>query len=342
MSRLLPYTQFHTEDLPTRDRLPVWRESISVLYDVAPADERPADQFQAAVGAYLAGGLFASQVYFTEQRFERSRKKLAADGIDHYQIQLYESGGEANTAEECRPGDVQLLDLGRPHEAQTKAADSIVLMVARDAIREMLPEAGSLHHAVLRGESATGGLLADYLRSLMRRLPAATEEEAPAIEQATMAMIAACFRPTAEAMARAGAAVDATVAERVREYIERNLGEAELGPEAICRAVRISRTRLYALFEDEGGVARYIWRRRLARAYAELASPARRGRTVGETAYEWGFTSAAHFTRAFRKEFGVSPSEVPAGRLAGMERAAAAGEGYEYEEWIRIRVTAGA
>ncbi|SRR5579883_870204 len=336
----LPRTRFSTEDLPERDRFPMWRESISVLYEVTPAGEQHAAPFRASVGAYLAGGLFASEVEFSAQRFERTRGRLAADGIDHYQIQLYESGGEGNDGGECRAGDIQLLDLGRPHAAETNAAESIVLVVARDAIRGLLPEAGGLHHAVLRRATAAGGLLADYLRSLMRRLPQATDAEAPAIEQATLAMVAACFRPTAEAMERARAAVDSTVAERARQYIERNLGSPELGPAAICRALRISRTRLYALFEPEGGVARYIWRRRLARAYAELAGPARRGRTVGETAYAWGFTSAAHFTRAFRREFGVNPSEVQTERAAGEGRAAIAGGGYE--EWIRRRVTAGA
>jgi len=338
-ARRIPYTRFRTDELPQRDRFAVWRESISVLYDVACAGERPTDDFQASVEAYLPGGLFASEVHFTEQRFERSRCRASADGIDHYQVQLYLSGGEGNPDRECRAGDIQLLDLGRPHEAQTAAANSIVLMVARDAMRDIMPEAGSLHQTILRRETATCGLLGDYMQSLMRRLPVATVAEAPAIEQATMAMVAASFRPAAEASARASVAVDATVRERVRDFVDRNLASPELGPESICRGVRVARSRLYALFEDEGGVARYIWRRRLDRARAELADPANRRRSVGEIAYGWGFKSVAHFSRAFRREFGTSPSDVraPGGDSATVRPHAARADG-GYEEWIRSRV----
>ncbi|HLH16931.1 MAG TPA: helix-turn-helix domain-containing protein [Bryobacteraceae bacterium] len=335
----IPYTRFSTGDLPVRDRFAKWRESISVLYEVTERDHSP---FRADVGAILAGGLFASEVAFSAQRFVRTRGRLAADGIDHYQIQLYESGGEGNDAGECRPGDIQLLDLGRPHAAETKAADSIVVMVARDAIRGLLPEAGSLHHAVLRRETAACGLLADYLRALMRQLPLAKEAEAPAIEQATLAMIAACFRPTVESMELARTAVDTTTAERARQYIERNLRSPDLGPDAICRALRISRSRLYALFEPQGGVARYIWERRLDRARAELAGAASAGRTVGEIAFGWGFTSLAHFSRAFRRAFGLSPSDMrnPAGKGARVTLAEPARAEGGYDDWIRHRVMA--
>ncbi len=335
----IPYTRFCTGNLPERDRFPAWRESISVLYEVT---RTPDDgTFRASVGAYLADGLFASEVAFSAQRFERTAGRLASDGMDHYQIQLYETGGEVNDGGECRPGDIQLLDLGRPHAAETRAAESIVLLVARDAIRGLLPKTGSLHHAVLRRETAACGLLADYLRSLMRRLPQATEAEAPAIEQATLAMVAACFRPTAEAMAGARAAVDTTVAGRARQYIERNLPSPDLGPESICGALRISRTRLYTLFEAEGGVARYIWGRRLERAAAELAGAAGTERTVGEIAFAWGFTSFAHFSRAFRRTFGVSPSEMRAAGVASPAGVVANGpvDG-GYEDWIRRAVSA--
>jgi len=31
---------------------------------------------------------------------------------------------------------------------------------------------------------------------------------------------------------------------------------------------------------------------------------------VTEIAFRWGFKDSAHFSRAFKREFGISPSEV--------------------------------
>ena len=78
----------------------------------------------------------------------------------------------------------------------------------------------------------------------------------------------------------------------------------------------ISRSRLYRLFEPYGGVNHYIQHRRLLHAYAALADP-NDHRRILDIAEERGFDDAAEFSRAFRREFGYSPSEVRAASKAG-------------------------
>jgi AraC-like DNA-binding protein len=339
----LPFTHFSTSHLADRDRFAVWRESIAVLYDVALPDGRPAEEFQASIGAHLLEGLFVSNVSFSAQRFFRDRRRVAADGIDHYQIQLYLKGGESNAEREMRPGDIQILDLGCEHLSHTQDSDSIVIMAARDSLRDVLPGSGPLHQTILRRETGSGGLLGDYMRSLAARLPSMTEAEANSAAQATSAVIGACFRPTADALAQAREPIDCVVVDRAKRYIESHLASPELEPDAICRALGVSRSRLYTLFEVAGGVARYIRTRRLLRAYRELCHPARRAQSTGEIAYRWGFTSPAHFARLFRAAFGESPSDVRSRPVTpgAIARAAAMASGDGYEEWIRRRLAPG-
>jgi AraC-like DNA-binding protein len=57
---------------------------------------------------------------------------------------------------------------------------------------------------------------------------------------------------------------------------------------------------------------KYIQRRRLEKCASQLSNPMWCGHTISEIAFSWGFNSSAHFTRAFRAHFGVTPREYRA------------------------------
>ena len=120
-----------------------------------------------------------------------------------------------------------------------------------------------------------GGLLGDYMRSLLAHAGDIGMADASQVAQATTDMIAACFRTTAATVDRARAVLDATVLKRIQRHIALSLGSPALHAETLCGAFRISRSQLYRLFEPLGGVARYIQEQRLARACAELSATRR-------------------------------------------------------------------
>ena len=342
----LPFSLFTTEHLRPRDQFEAWHESISVIFDTAPLGKRPSESgFEAKVRAYHLGGLVVTQVDFEGQRFLRDKHKATADGLDHYLVQLYDTGGLIGTAGEreriLRGGDVQILDLSRPNVTEAKASGTIAVVVPRDALRHALPTAGDLHGLILRGDRGTGGLLADYMRSLVARADGITVADAPIIAQATTDMIVACFQSTAETLARARTAMEMATLERIQRHIAAALSSPELHPEALCSLFRISRTQLYRLFEPLGGVAAYIQEQRLVRAYAELSNPAHDHRRIYDIAFSLGFASEAHFSRIFRHTFGLSPSDVRARAhtlLSNLNRQTPAGPaaaGNGYEEWVR-------
>ncbi len=63
------------------------------------------------------------------------------------------------------------------------------------------------------------------------------------------------------------------------------------------------------MFEGAGGVAAYIWSRRLDLAFDAIVRSIARGR-LADIAYAHGFQSEPHFSRAFRARFGMLPSEL--------------------------------
>ena len=70
----------------------------------------------------------------------------------------------------------------------------------------------------------------------------------------------------------------------------------------------LSRSALFRAFEPLGGVSAYLWSRRLSAVRLALRD-ATDARPIAELGYAHGFTSSAHLSRAFRREFGQSPRE---------------------------------
>lgn len=101
----------------------------------------------------------------------------------------------------------------------------------------------------------------------------------------------------------------------VKQYMLANLGDADLGVEAIAHARNMAPRTLFRLFAAEGVTPiQWLWRQRLAACYTALAE--KRVRHVKSAALEFGFADLSHFSRAFRAEFKCSPKEV----LKGMRQ----------------------
>lgn len=92
-----------------------------------------------------------------------------------------------------------------------------------------------------------------------------------------------------------------------KALIERRLGDPDLDPRAIARALGVSVRTLHAWFHVDGrSVSRWVLHRRLARARDDLRND--RVCSITQIAFRWGFNDAAYFSRAFRRVYGVSPS----------------------------------
>jgi AraC-like DNA-binding protein len=86
------------------------------------------------------------------------------------------------------------------------------------------------------------------------------------------------------------------------------LADPDLSPASLAAELNVSVRTLHRAFAAAGEpMAAYIRRRRLERARTELAAPGRP--EVSEVAARWRFADGSHFTRAFRKQYGQTPSQ---------------------------------
>ncbi|MET0848437.1 MAG: AraC family transcriptional regulator [Pseudomonas sp.] len=98
---------------------------------------------------------------------------------------------------------------------------------------------------------------------------------------------------------------------RAKRYIYTCLGDTQLDSTAIAAAAHVSVKHLQRLFRNHGTtVMRHVWSVRLQHAQRLLDSPQTLRPSVQDVAWQCGFTTAAHFSRAYRAQFGVYPSHV--------------------------------
>jgi AraC-like DNA-binding protein len=93
---------------------------------------------------------------------------------------------------------------------------------------------------------------------------------------------------------------------RTDAIIYEQAADPNLTPASIAAQLNISLRQLYRAFNGTESPAARIRRRRLERAAEILAARSGPGH-VERVAIECGFASAEYFSRAFRREFGLSP-----------------------------------
>jgi AraC-like DNA-binding protein len=309
----VPRTLFSTEGLTSHEGWEAWRGIMAPLFDVR--EENAPDRFRAEIDAFDLGTMMVARIAFggVRQTGFRSRELIRRGGLDHVAIELclrndgYLCEGRGATAE-IGAGSIAVLDLGQANTLTSANSDSIALTIPRAALERCCPDIERLHATRIDG-TGLARLLADHMRSLYRHLPTMSAAEADIAAEGTIALVGACLAPSARRLGEARDVIDRTMLDRARRHIEARLDDPRLTPASVCAAVGASRSSLYHLFRHRGGIARYIQERRLRRVHAALRDPAER-RGIADLAYAYGFTSAAHFSRAFRGLFGRAPRDV--------------------------------
>ncbi|MCP4619022.1 MAG: helix-turn-helix domain-containing protein [Bradyrhizobium sp.] len=301
-----------------RDQLEAWREWFAPTFDITPI-EPAGEGFLANNDVWNLGDISISRVLAPAVHVKRGRANLAKAPIEHWALAYCKRGATKGQTPrgnfEAAGGVPFLWSFGEQFESERTPVDRTQVLMSRDVFRDLAPLLDAAKGTAL--EPSWGGLLGDFFVAVQRSLPDMKESDTPRLTAAIRNMVAACIAPSAERAILAREEIDCSQLERVRRTIEVQLQSPQLGSASLCRTHGISRSRLYRLFERAGGVARYIQRQRLLRICALLSDPANQ-RPIADIAADFCFEDASSFSRAFRQEFGCSPSDVRSATRAGI------------------------
>lgn len=217
---------------------------------------------------------------------------------------------------ELIPQDLALLDSARAFEIAPRGLiENVSIHLPRERVERQLKTRTLF--TKLANNSASTQMIRALVHSLINTPASAggapRSGDSEALQCALLALLPMALTEQPEAFDLEGYVAPNDLYGFALALIDEQLQDSLLSPATVARRLHFSLRRLYRLFEERGEtVSRYIQHRRLIKIAEELSAPGRTHESITQIAFKWGFSDAAHFSRAFKREFEQSPRDYRA------------------------------
>lgn len=308
---ILEQTRFTTRGLPERERLSGWARTLKPICGNLLMDCDSA--FEGRIDLRAIKDLTAARILHNARSARRSRPGTRRPVPWGLHI-IYQLSGRSSIRQESREavllaGEMAMLDSNQPCRLRFEGKNAqIWLQLSEQDLHTHGARTRPQLALTVTGAAAT--LIGTTLRTLFADPRSLSELQKDAIRASLLSLIAATWCNTeSQTASRNDREPVRPIVPIVQNYILTHLNSAQLAPESIARSHGISVRHLHRLFRATGtSLAHWIRRCRLDRCAADLLDSAQATERVTQIAFNWGFNDSAHFSRAFKDEFGQSPS----------------------------------
>lgn len=222
--------------------------------------------------------------------------------VDHYDRQHVLNAGDMVLMDSHAPSTIDVFGRNR----------SVVLAMPRSNVSQLRTDSDRLFGHRLRGNNGIGNMLSAMLASIAT---ADAEDAMDACDSAltlsvTMSLLDRLIedRPDGDTHRRARAESEIG---KMRNWVVEHADDPDMSIETLAHRFGLSRRSLYRLFGEVGATPRqWLSDVRLDEARKWLVSGDPRFRSVGQVAFAAGFNDSSHFTRLFKRRFGVLPGSL--------------------------------
>jgi AraC family transcriptional activator of tynA and feaB len=300
---------FTTDLLPATDRIDAWQSNAQQICGDCRI-QLPKSSFHGAIDVRDVAGLPLTRFSSSPLCFWKWPSETARPD-NRCCIVITQLAGTRRYVQNgagvlLTPGDTTLIDSGRPWSSScgTDCA-RLYLRVPRWMMENRLRLREIPFAQRICGTRGAGALLSRLSQSLYEEAERFKEEkeEGAAALDAYFQILSACL-----GHAEPGERGYPELRPRIQKFIEDHLSDPGLRPAEIAAAADISVRHLHRLFSSSGStLGDSVRERRLKQCRNDLANPSLVGKTITEIAFSWGFSDSAHFSRSFRKQFGICP-----------------------------------
>ncbi|MDH3465615.1 MAG: helix-turn-helix domain-containing protein [Gammaproteobacteria bacterium] len=247
---------------------------------------------------------------------DRSKSHIARDGVDDVLL-MFQLAGEVAVGQNdqqfvVRTGDLAILQADSPyHVSYHQPCRRLFMSVPRQQFLPrlnsgiVLPAFRQLHKTPL------GRIVSSVMLSVAADANDLDDKDGEVIAESLLDLLARLVRGDTGSGPPVPEMDTTETVDKAFDIMERHFADSELTPTQIADAVGISVRYLHALVSATGTtVGKWLWERRLLACYEALQNPLLHDKTITEIAFELGFSDAAHFSRAFKFRFGLTPRDV--------------------------------
>lgn len=207
-------------------------------------------------------------------------------------------------------GDIVLIDTRRPFSVlHEETFDLICFKIPHALLMPQLRRGGLPPLPVVRARSGFGSVLRSYSKALLEEQEADFDGSGAILADSLVGLIAAAFNSAATDRVSRSVLGEQQAARlrAVRAYMDLHLSDPEMTLTKLVDHFQLSPRYLQKLFAATGTTfSQALLDRRLDRIAACLRRADLSGQSITQTAFDWGFSDPAYFSRCFRKRFGVS------------------------------------
>jgi AraC-like DNA-binding protein len=286
-----------------------WSSTVSDLHGEYDMESSDPDLYRGVVGWQETDSFRVVSWRSEAERLLRSRGNIRADPRNTYEtvVPLYGSfrvdkGSHTVT---MSPGTLGIVFMDQPFVATHPKCAGLAFTTPAERMQSRHGNPPEVAIDATRGVARIAAVLLQTLREQREALNARTFDEA-------------CDRLVdLLCMAALGAPDAGTTAHResielaVRRHVRQHASDVTLDGAAIAAALGWSLRYVQAVLKEAGTTpSELIRQERVKLARSMLSSPANQHVNLARISAECGFNSHAAFSAAFRREFGISPSEA--------------------------------
>lgn len=318
--------RFSTRGLPAARRIDLWEGHNAHALVALQCRMLDESALEAAEANLQLDRLHLAHVEANPHAVERTARTVRARPTESVAL-YFTLAGEAIFADDdgtrtLRPGQLLVCDADRPFlRGFAHGLEELAVKVPYDVLRSVggtMPRAARVID--FRRRAGSGGSAhargADTYAAALAALVAravVSQGDGSANEDALLELVAAVLTEPDTAGAPPATRTPTTGAHfaAAEQYVRQWLRDPTLSARRIADAIGLSERQLSRVFAECGtSVPRFVARRRVEMAGRMLRMPSYAEQTVEAIGLRCGFSSAAQFSRVFREQSGMSPSEA--------------------------------
>lgn len=297
-----------TKDVPPQLSKDYWEREVNKYVIHIDCPSRQPDGVEATLRHDDLDIIRVNHISAAAHSVERSRFDIAIDPRESIFMCLMMKGNgysyQGGSCSNHRPGDLIMYDTMKPYGHGFPAdMKMLVVDIPRNIANEIIGKRSINDLIKVDSQVQFGKSSNEIILKLLQKKPSSTSEMHSICEQ-ILHHTEVLFNSSYIKSSQKNGSI---LYHECKAFIDKNLTDTELNIDNLCVEFQTSPRQLARAFEQNGQtVSRYIWRSRLEKSREDILKSI--NISITEIAFKWGFNHSTHFSSAYKKHYGESPS----------------------------------